>query len=522
MVNSPLFDYVVMGGGTAGCIVASNLSENKRNSVLLIEAGGDADRWTVRIPGALRAHFAPNSKTNWFYRSKPQLQLSGRSITLHSGRLYGGSSSINGMLFILPTPYDLLRWRQMTGVEGWSWKDVEPFVHLVREKIPTKVSRNFDTLSERFVESSVALGHRYISDINESTEERLGVFHYPAYINSGTRWASFKGYLEPWTKRLRNLYLQSNSLGKDIIFRDNRAIGCRYVKDGVTHCAYAKKEVILCAGVFGSPAILMRSGIGDLKALSQMGINGIYNNSHVGKHVIDHPEIDIQHRCPIEYSLNRYLTTGRMLKEGLKWMFLRRGAAAVNQAFAGAFLSFRSTAYPEYQLYCWPAYFADRVAVPGQGGFKIGIDLCYPKSEGKITLNPVDPYGDPDIDLKYLSDEEDLKIFIEAFQHTRRILSQVPLGSLTSGEERPGSGKMSAEQIGEYIRASVDSGYHLTSSCRMASTETEGVTDKRGAVFGVDNLRVMDASIFPTNVGCNPAATTMIVAHRLSLDTGDL
>ncbi len=470
----------------------------------------------MKIPGALRTHFSHKSKTNWFYKSQCQPQLNGRSITLHSGRLCGGSSSINGMIFILPTSYDLFRWNKTTGVDNWLWKDVEPTISEVTRIVPANIYSNFDYLSEQFIQSAIVSGHRYISDINDLEQERLGVFHYPVNISAGTRWASYRGYLQPAIRYHKRISISPDSFVKRILFKKNKAIGCEYTKNGVTYRAYADREVILSAGVYSSPTILMRSGIGDAQILTQIGIKSIVNNVNVGQHVIDHPEINIQHHCPIKFSLNRYLTSTQKLKEGMKWLLFRRGIAAVNQAFTGAFLSYQDSQHPQYQLHFWPAYFSDRTALPGLGGFKIGINLCYPASVGEIKLNPLNTCSLPEINVGYLNNKDDVKAFTKAFQHTRKILSHSPLANISMGEETPGLKVNSAYQIVEYIYSNVDSGYHSTSSCRMSSTKDMGVVDKNGAVFGVDNLRVIDASILPTVVGCNPAATIMIVAHRLS------
>ena len=520
------YDYVIVGAGTAGCVLASRLAETGDTSVLVLEAGGSDRHWTVRMPGGLRAHYDPKSRQNWHFYSVPQKNLNGRPVYQPRGKVLGGSGSINGMVFLRGHRLDYDRW-QNEGAHGWSYRDVLPYFKRLEtfegggnffrgDSGPVRVrnQRDLNELDAAFLEAGEQAGFPQTKDVNGAQQE--GFCRFDMNVDNGVRASTAYAYLHKANGAKPTV--ATNVLVTKVVIEQGRAIGIEFMQGDQKKRVFANAEVILSAGAYGSPQLLMLSGVGPADHLRKFGLDVKRDLPGVGENLQDHLEIHIQHRSKKPVSLNRYLRPDRMVKVGLQWFMFKTGVAARNQANTGAFLvTEQNVPHPNIQFHFFPVFFEGWTPRHDVSGYMLDSGPMRPTSGGKVELTSADPADPLAIDLNFMSTEYDRDEIIEGFQLARETLCQKVFRAYDAGEVNPGPEVKTRAQIENYIRAHAGSAYHPCGTCKMnANNEKWSVVDASGRVKGVDGLRVVDASIMPSIVSSNINAVVMMIAEKLS------
>lgn len=518
-------DYIIVGAGSAGCVLANRLTENGKYSVILLEAGGSDWGPFIQMPAALS--YPMNMKRyNWGYYSEPEARLNHRRLAAPRGKVLGGSSSINGMIFVRGHASDFDHWAHL-GARGWSYEDVLPFFKRMEAfasqtspwrgnhgplHIQKAAAKNplFDT----FVQAGIQAGHPKTEDYNGEHQE--GMCYFQQTIYKGRRWSTANAYLTP-AKSRKNLKIIHGECHK-IRFEGKRAIGIQATHGGRLLQYTAHREVLLCASAFNSPAILMRSGIGPVDQLKLAGIMPVAVRSGVGQNLQDHLEVYIQYRCKQPVSLNSRMNLISKGMIGLQWLLNRTGLGASNHFEAGAFLRLPHADYPDVQLHFLPAAVRYDGQKPATGhGFQVHVGPMRSKSRGKIELNPQRVNGPPRIRFNYMSHEDDWHEFRSAITMVREILSQSAMDPFRGEEISPGPGITDDAGIDEFIANHAESAYHPCGTCKIGSpNDANSVVDPECRVIGVSNLRVVDSSVFPQITNGNINAPTIMVAEKIS------
>jgi choline dehydrogenase len=521
-------DFVIVGAGSAGAVLAARLTEDPQVHVLLVEAGPPDHSWRIAMPSAVGSLLS-SDRFNWNYLSDPEPFLDGRRLTHPRGRVLGGSSSINGMVYIRGHARDYDGWAQ-TGLPGWSYADVLPYF-----KRAERHTNGGDTyhgaagplavfapdlpalpLAAAFVQAAHQAGYGLSDDVNGERQEGFGRIDRTT-TRRGRRASVARAYLHPARGR-KNLNVITGALVHRLLFNRRRAIGIEYSQGSVSRTAYADVEVILAAGAINSPQLLQLSGIGNCAELSALGISPRLDLPAVGNHLNDHPDIVIQHRCmePLSiYPANRGL--GK-IAAGLRWFAGLDGLASSNHFEAGGFIRSRhGIEYPDLQLTFMPlAIKPGTVEDVGMHSFQVHIDLLRPKSTGKVTLRTANPAAPPSICFNYLSHPQDRQDLRNSVRLTREILAQPALTRYRGEELNPGEGVRSDAEIDAWIRKNVETCYHPVGTCRMGSDPRESVVDDQCRVHGIEGLRVVDASVMPSIVSGNTNAPTIMMAEKIS------
>jgi len=521
------FDYVIVGAGSAGCVLAARLTEDPDTRVLLVEAGPRDTSWRIAMPAAVGSLLS-SDRFNWNYVSDPEPYLDGRRLTHPRGRVLGGSSSINGMVYIRGHAGDYDGWAR-AGLPGWAYADVLPYF-----KKSERHSQGGDAyhgasgplavfapdlsrtpLAAAFVEAAAQAGYGLAADPNGERQESFGRVDRTTTAQ-GRRCSAAYAYLRPALKRA-NLRVLTGALVHRILLEGERAIGIEYSVKGQAARAFAD-TVLLCAGAINSPQLLQLSGIGRGNELSRVGIEPRHELAAVGENLNDHPDIVIQHRCaqPVSlYGANRGLAK---LLAGLRWFLGSESVAGSNHFEAGGFLRSRAgVEQPDVQLTFMPlAIQPGTVEDVGMHSFQVHIDLMRPKSLGRVALRSADPAAAPSICFNYLSDPQDRTDLRNAVRLTREILAQPALSSYRGEELNPGAAVVSDAEIDAWVRRGVETCYHPVGTCRMGVDARDSVVDGEGRVHGLAGLRVIDASIMPTIVSGNTNAPTLMMAEKLS------
>ena len=520
-----MYDYIIIGAGSAGCVLANRLSEDPTLRVLLLEAGPRDWHPFIHMPAGL-AKLVGQKGINWNYDTAPEPQLNQRRLWWPRGKVLGGSSSINAMCYIRGVPRDYDEWAA-GGAQGWDWNSALPYFKraernsrggdaLHGDSGPLHVSdlRYTNPLSAAFIEAGQQAGFPHNHDFNGA--EQAGVGLYQVTQKDGARCSSAVAYLQPARSR-PNLEVVTGALVRRILLANGRAIGVAYAKDGVETQAQADREVLLSGGAINSPQLLMLSGIGPADHLAAHGISVSVNAPHVGQNLQDHLDI-----CTLQHSTQR-ITYDRAseLKTAFDY-FLRghRGPGSSNIAEAGGFL--RSPLAPDeradIQLHFVPAMLDDHGRNRLQGdGYTLHACFLRPRSRGRITLNSADPRMDARIEANYLSDAEgfDLKMMLECAKLSRELFAQRAFDPYRGAPIHPARNDLSDSEMIDFIRAKAESVYHPIGTCRMGNDE-DSVVDTQLRVRGVDGLRVIDASVMPSLIGGNTNAPTIMIAERAS------
>ena len=519
------FDYIIVGAGSAGCVLANRLSKNKNHNVGVFEAGNSSDIWKVKMPLAL-LYTMHDPKYNWKYYSEPEPHLNNRKLFCPRGKMIGGCSAHNGMVFVRGNRNDYERWEKF-GLKSWSYDNILPYFKKIEKwsggenqyrgssgLLPVNQSKNNNPLFSAFLRASSEAGHKINPDMNGEFQEGMGMFD--TTIHKGERASVSRYYLNPAKKR-KNLNIFSNAFVEKIIFEGNKAIGIKVKIKNKIKNFYAEKEVILSGGSINSPQLLMLSGVGDATHLKEKGIKVINDLRGVGKNLQDHLETYIQQECKTSDTLYKYTKLVPKILAGIQWFLSKSGPCSQSFLEAGGFAkSSPERSIPNIQFHFFPSFVIDHGKVNARShGYQLHASPNHPKSRGSITLNSSDPYDYPKILFNYLEHEDDLKQTRECIHVARKILSQNSLSKYSGKEIGPGSDKKNDEQLNEYIRSKAETAYHPCGTCKMGIDEM-AVVDETLKVKGVQNLRVVDASVMPEIPSANLNAPTLMIAEKAS------
>lgn len=495
-----MYDYIVIGAGAAGCVLASRLSENRECNVLLIEAGPPDRKREVHVPAAFSKLF--KTPLDWNYATDTQHDLNGRKLYWPRGKMLGGSSSMNAMVYIRGRRSDFDAWRDL-GNDGWGFDDVLPFFERAEtQALNLTTLKSVNPLSQAFVDACKETGIATNSDFNGSSQEGAGF--YRVMQKSGRRWSAADAYLRPALRR-GNLTVWTGIQATRILVENGRSIGIEYLQKGSMQQVRASREVILAAGAIGSPQLLLLSGIGPAKQVEALDIAPSADLPGVGENLQDHLSVGESYFCTHPVSLTDIET----LTNWMKCLILRDGPLTSNIAEAGAFVkSHPDLPECDLQFHFAPVHYVDHgFAKPGGHGFSLGPALLTPKSRGRITLRSRDPLEPPSIDPGYLGNPADLPPLVEGIRIARRIAAAKAFD--------PFRGKPVFDQDDPeaHVRGRAETMYHPVGTCKMGS-DPLSVVSARLEVHGVAGLRVADASVMPIIVGGNTQAATMMIAEK--------
>ncbi len=521
-----MFDYIVVGGGSAGSVLASRLSEDPAVSVCLLEAGPVDHSTLIHCPAGVGL-MALTGTANWAFQTVPQTGLNGRRGYQPRGKVLGGSSSINAMVYIRGQREDYDHWAE-AGNPGWGWGDVLPYFqrsehnergadawHGTGGPLNVMDLRQPNRHGAAFVQAALQAGCMANPDFNAATQE--GVGPYQVTHKNGERFSAAKGYLKPHLGRRANLQVSTGVQVTRVLMKNRRAVGVEIRQGGAARELQVRREVLLCAGALQSPQLLMLSGVGDGAALQRLGIPVQHALPGVGRQLHDHLDVvQVVDTPKVKDLFGLSLAGGwHVLKGALDWRRDRTGVLTTNYAEAGAFLrSGPDAATPDLQLHFVIGKLVDHGRKPLLGhGYSCHVCLLRPKSRGSVTLESPDPSALPAIDPGFLTEPEDLDRMVRGFKLMRRILQQPALAAL-GGRELPASaGAQTDGQIEAFIRGHADTIYHPVGSCRMGPGPDD-VVDARLRVHGVAGLRVVDASVMPRIVSGNTNAPTIMIAEK--------
>ena len=512
------YDYIIVGAGSAGCVLANRLSGDGQHSVLILEAGGPDKRMEVHMPAGFPKLF--KSAVDWNYTTEPQKHVNGRKLYWPRGKMLGGSSSINAMIVQRGSRADYDQWAEM-GNEEWGYEDVLPYFKKMENNEdganryhgvggPYNVAdlRDPNPLSQAFVEAAVQIGLPRNTDFNGETQEGVGL--YKVNQKGGKRNSTAVGYLKPALKR-PNLTAKTEALATKLLVDGKRCTGVRYEKDGQTHEVKVNKEVILSGGAINSPQLLLLSGIGNGDELQEMGIEVVMDLPGVGQNLQDHLALLMNYQCSQPVSLASAESIGNLFK----YFVQRKGMLTSNIGEAGGFVTLDpESPMPELQYHFSPTYYVNHGFDNPQGhGFAIGPTLVRPKSVGHLKLRSADPRTYPILEPNYLSDEYDMDILLQGVRMGRKIANAPALQPYNAAEFMPGEQVQSDDEVRDWIRETVVTLYHPVGTCKMGG-DLMAVVNSKLQVHGVAGLRVVDASIMPQIVNANTNAPTIMIGEK--------
>ena len=522
------FDYVIVGGGSAGCALANRLSADPNNSVLVLEAGRP-DYWFdvfIHMPAALM--FPIGSKFyDWMYSSQPEPHMNGRRVTHGRGKILGGSSSINGMIFQRGNPLDFERWGADAGMSSWDYAHCLPYFKRMENCLAADTTDQFrgkdgplrlergqvkNPLFGAFFSAVKQAGHPITQDVNGYQQEGFAAFD--RNVKRGRRFSAARAYLHP-VKRRRNLTVQCRALATKLITEGKTVVGVEYSLPFGRNKSVRAKEVILCGGAFNSPQLLQVSGIGNESDLRSVGITPIHHLPGVGENLQDHLEVYVQQSCTQPVSLNPTMKFWKRPFIGFAWLF-RKGPGASNHFEAGGFIrSNDEVKYPNLMFHFLPiAVRYDGTAPAGGHGYQVHIGPMYSNSRGSLKVVSADVRDKPAFTFNYLSTFEDKREWVEAISAARKILGQSAFDPYNGGEISPGPQVATDEQILDWVRKDGETAYHPSCTCKMGTDAMSVVDPTSMRVHGMAGLRVVDASVMPYVTNGNIYAPVMMVAEK--------
>jgi choline dehydrogenase len=518
------YDYVIIGAGTAGCVLANRLSEDPNTSVLLLEFGGSDRSIFIQMPTALSIPMSM-SKYNWGYESQPEPYLNNRRIDCARGKVLGGSSSINGMVYVRGHAMDFDEWQEH-GAKDWDYSHCLPYFKKAEDwafgsddyrnqQGPLSVNNGNNMqnpLYRAFIEAGAQAGYMKTEDYNGRQQEGFGAMHMT--VKNGVRWSTANAYLKPVRNR-PNLQVISGALTQRILLEGKKATGVEFLKGGKLHTASANRDLILSAGSIASPHLLQLSGIGPAQVLKTAGIEVKHDLPGVGENLQDHLEFYFQFRCKQPITLNGQLNLWNKFLIGTRWILTKKGLGATNHFESCAFIRSKAgVKWPDIQYHFLPAAmrYDGRVAFDGHG-FQVHVGHNKPLSRGTVKAMSPKVTDKPQILFNYLQHKDDIEGFRACVRLTREIISQPAMDAYRGSEIQPGEDVKSDADIDAFVRSAAETAYHPSCTCRMGEDDM-AVVDSDTRVRGIEGLRVVDSSIFPTIPNGNLNSPTIMVAER--------
>lgn len=518
------FDYIIVGAGSAGCVLANRLTESGQDRVLLVETGGSDKSIFIQMPTALSIPMNTN-KYAWQFHTEAEPYLDNRSMHCPRGKVLGGSSSINGMVYVRGHAKDFDEWAEH-GAHDWDYQHCLPYFKKAEtwafggdeyrgEEGPLGVNNGNNMknpLYQAFIDAGQQAGYEFTHDYNGAQQEGFGAMHMT--VKNGRRWSTANAYLRPAMSR-ENLTVVTHATVQKVMLEGKKATGIVYKRKGKTVQATAAKEVILSAGSIGSPQLLQLSGIGSRDVLEQAGVDVKHELPGVGENLQDHLEFYFQFKCKQPITLNGKLDLFNKGLIGTRWILNKSGLGATNHFESCGFIRSKTgVEWPDLQYHFLPAAmrYDGRAAFDGHG-FQVHIGHNKPKSRGHVRIASDDPSAAPKIQFNYLQHEDDREGFRNCVRRTREIIAQPAFDAYRDGEIQPGEQVQTDEEIDAFVRSTVESAYHASCTCKMG-VDDMAVVDPETRVHGIEGLRVIDSSIFPTIPNGNLNAPTIMVAER--------
>lgn len=523
-MSTKRYDYIIVGAGSAGCVLANRLTEDPGVKVLVIEFGGSDKSIIIQMPSAFSIPMN-TKKYNWHYETEPEPYLDGRRLHCPRGKVLGGSSSINGLVYIRGHAFDFDEWESL-GAKNWGYRNCLPYFRKAENfkfggddyrgsegPLSTNNGNNMQNpLYGAWVDAGVQAGYIKTEDTNGYMQEGFGAMHMT--VKNGVRWSTANAYLRPAMER-PNLSVITHAMSRKLILEGKRVVGVEYEQNGVVHIVHCTREVIVSSGPIGSPHLLQRSGIGPANVLRKAGIEVKHDLPGVGENLQDHSEIYIQFECKEPVSLNGKMGLFSKAMIGLRWLLFKDGLGASNHFEAGGFIrSAKGLRWPDIQFHFLPAAMRYDGDKPFKGhGFMVLTGPNKPKSRGYVRVRSADPYQHPEIRFNYLEREEDREGFRRCVRLTREIIGQQAMDSFRGVELAPGPNVKTDAEIDAFVRANMESTMHPCGSCKMGE-DSLAVVDSELRVHGLQGVRVVDSSVFPTEPNGNLNAPTIMLAER--------
>ena len=519
------FDYIIVGAGSAGCVLADRLTVDGKNRVLVLEAGGSDRSVFIQMPSALAIPM--NSKRyNWFYESEPEPHLGGRRLHTPRGKVLGGSSSINGLVYVRGNPLDFERWRD-EGAEGWGYADVLPYFRRAESRaeggdeyrggggpLHTTYGGLKNPLHQAWLDAAAQAGYPITGDINGFQQEGFG--RMDMTVRRGVRCSAANAYLRPAMQR-PNLTVITGALVSRVLFEGRRAVGVEYRQGGALRTARVGLEVILAGGPINSPQLLKLSGVGPAHELSGHGIAVVADRPGVGENLQDHLEFYFQMACTKPITLYSSMNPLAKAWIGARWLLRHDGLGATNHFESCGFIRSRpGVAYPDIQYHFLPmAVSYDGASLAREHGFQAHVGPMRSKSRGHVRLSSADPHDKPRITFNYMSHPDDWTEMRACVRLTREIFGQAAFAPYAGREIQPGAAAVTDDEIDQFIAANVESAYHPCGACKIGRAgDPAAVVDAQLRVIGVDGLRVVDSSVMPSVTTGNLNAPTIMIGEK--------
>ncbi len=520
------FDYIIVGAGSAGCVLASRITENPDIDVCVLEAGPQDRSWELQMPAAFSRPLV-SDRFNWAYQTQPEIYMNNRVMDCPRGRVIGGSSSINGMCYIRGHAADYDRWADQSKDPTWSYAHCLPYFRKAETRrkgaddyhggdgplvVTTGPAEN--PLFHAFINAGVEAGYLYTEDQNGYQQEGFGTMDMT--VEDGVRCSAAKAYLHPAATR-KNLHIQPLALVIRILFKGETATGVEVLLNNKVQCIYAEREVLLCGGAINSPQILQLSGIGDCTHLRKLDIPVLVDSPAVGENLQDHLEVYVQHACNQPISLYPAMKIHRQAIVLLKWLMTKEGWGTSNHFEAGGFIRSRAgVRHPDLQYHFLPVAANYDGTSPAKGhGYQAHMGPMRPTSRGYVKILSKDPRKHPEVRFNYMQTLGDRQEMRDGVRLTREIFAQKAFDEFRGEELTPGPSVQSDAAIDQFVRERAESAYHASCTCSMGD-EQNGVVDSEGRVHGVNQLRIVDASIMPSIASGNLNAPTIMLAEKIA------